>query len=242
LDSRLEALERALSWSPQSHLDLVARIEKLSSALLTIKELEHYGCAQSGPLDSRVQQLADSHVARLEKTISSRVYDDWILKRIRRLRQVLVRRLLEPGDADQICAVRRDLDILVFCENLCANSHTYLLERPSLERLTEAVQRIEETVRDEAESPVAPVGVTVAVGPAIAVTKPRAVSCRQSDPLVERVAVGIQDLLSDMLTRGAPADWDCPAPSETRHATPPSWNRREHAKNRQDPAASMSAP
>src|SRR5262249_31188687 len=84
LENRLEALERALSWSPQRHLDLVTRIEKLSSALLAIKELEHYGSAQPGPLDSRVQQLADSHVARLEKTILSRVYDDWTLKRIRR--------------------------------------------------------------------------------------------------------------------------------------------------------------
>src|SRR5262249_21759612 len=87
LDDRLDALKSQLSWTPQNNLDFVDRIEKISSALLAIKEVEQLGCARTGPLDERIQSLAADRVAELEREVLGNVQDDWILKRIRRLRQ-----------------------------------------------------------------------------------------------------------------------------------------------------------
>lgn len=41
------------------------------------------------------------------------------------------------------------------------------MERPSRERMAETVQRIEETMNDRMEEPIAPLGAAVAVGPAL---------------------------------------------------------------------------
>jgi hypothetical protein len=218
---RLEALERKIGWRSQQHLDLVTRIEKLASALLAIKEIEHWGSARTGSLDGRIQRLAEAYVCGLERSYLGRAHDDYTLKRIRRLRQVLVRQLTETGDPDRVLAARQALEDLVFCENLSAHSHDYLLERPSLERLTEAVLRIEETVTDEPERLLAPVGVTGAVGPALDVRARLNGAGQDLSPLAQTVATSMQKLLDTMLAQGPPPSWNCPTPVEGPLALPP---------------------
>jgi 1-acyl-sn-glycerol-3-phosphate acyltransferase len=209
---RLASLEARLSWQPQDHLDLVPRIEKLASALLAIKELEHWGASQVGTLDERIQRLADSHVTLLEKKLLGRIHEEWVLKRVRRLRQVVVRQLQQTSDSSSILSAQQALEVLLFCENLCAHSHEYLLERPSLERLTETVQRLEEIVTDQIETTVAPTGVTIAVGPAIDLRRLPGGRKQESEMLVSEVADGIQRLLDHALLQGPPAAWCCPSP------------------------------
>jgi len=195
-------------------MDLVGRIERLASALLGIKECELWGIAQTGTLDERIQRLADAHVSAREEALFGKATDGWILRRIRRLRQILVRQLVEETDAKKITDARHALHLLVFCENVSANSHDYLRERPSFERLTETVLRIEETLHDDIETAVAPVGVTLAVGPAIEVHRFPATRKADSDPLLREIACGIQGLLDRMLSSGPPPEWGCPQPVE----------------------------
>jgi 1-acyl-sn-glycerol-3-phosphate acyltransferase len=216
LGRRLEAMERSLGWKPQRGLDLPDRIAKVGEALLSIKEVEFFGKAQSGALDERIPRLAAAHVAALEKRYLNKEFDGWTLERARRLRVVLVRRLVEvKGDAEASRATRDALDDLLFAENLVAHSHEYLRERPSLERMTETVERIEETLTDAVERPLAPLGADVAVGPALDV---RALAAarggRGPDPLLKRLAGDMQGLLDGLLAHGPPAEWDCPAPVE----------------------------
>jgi 1-acyl-sn-glycerol-3-phosphate acyltransferase len=213
LRRRLERLEARLGWHAQHHLELVPRVEKLGAALLAVKEIEHFGRAGPGPLDERIQLLASSHVSALERAHLGKEYDGWILERIRRLRQPLARRLVETGrgagDLEGARATRRALDTLLFCENLSSHSQEYLRERPSPERLTETVQRIEETVTDLVEEPIAPLGAAVAVGPALdARAFPPARG--QADALVPQLAGAIQGLLDRLLAQGPPPDWNCP--------------------------------
>ncbi len=103
--------------------------------------------------------------------------------------------------------MREALDVLLFCENLSAQSHEYLMERPSLERMAETVQRIEETMTDRMEEPIAPLGAAVAVGPAHgrAVLHGDERAARAGgDPLLEAVAGGMKDLLAqDCWSRAA---------------------------------------
>src|SRR5262249_47994307 len=147
---------------------LIPRIEKLGGALLALKEVEVFDRPQAGPLDERIRSLTDAQVTRLEKFYLGRTHDGWLLERVRRLRQRLVPRLTEvAADAEAVRATREALECLLLCENLAAQSLRYLHERPSLERLTETVERIEETVTDEVERPVVPMGAAIAVGPAL---------------------------------------------------------------------------
>jgi hypothetical protein len=96
------------------------------------------------------------------------------------------------------------------------------MERPSLERMAETVQRIEETMTDRDEKPIAPLGAAVAVGPAIGVRAfpaARRAARTGGDPLMEQVAGGLKGLLKQLLDQGPPAEWGCPPPVENLPAS-----------------------
>jgi hypothetical protein len=212
-------MEQGLWWREQQHLELVPRLEKLGTALLTIKEIEHFGAAQPGGLDERISRLAASHVGALEKRYLAREHKGWLLERIRRLRHWLVRQLVQvAADPQETEQTRAALDTLLFCENLSAQSWEYLRERPSLERLTETVQRIEETITDQFEIPVTALGATVAVGPATDGRRLPSDKETDGEGLGTPLRRAIQELLNQMLEQGPPPEWNCPAPIEPRTA------------------------
>jgi 1-acyl-sn-glycerol-3-phosphate acyltransferase len=169
LRTRLARLEAHLSWRPQEHLELLPRIDRALGGLLTVKEIERFGTPRSGSLAERISGLAESHIQGLEATWFGRPERGPHLPRIRHLRQRLVRALRESSAAE-IAPIQRQLDDLLFCENLLANAQDYLHERPSFERLAEAVERLEETLADGPENPVVPLGAVVEVGPVLSVT------------------------------------------------------------------------
>jgi AcrR family transcriptional regulator len=213
LTRRVEQLERGLGWLPKRDLALPERIAQVGHGLLAVKEIERFGQAQPGTLDERIQRLAATLIADLEKFYLGKEYEGWNLERVRRLRLWLVRKLGDVrSDPEASRPVREALDVLLFCENLSAQSHEYLVERPSLERMAETVQRIEETMTDAMEEPIAPLGATVAVGPALDVRAyPAAKRAARSggDPLLDALAAGIKSLLAQLLEQGPPAEWNC---------------------------------
>ncbi len=203
---RLEQLERRLGWSPQRQLSVLDRIEKLGTVLMAIKEIEFLGQPQSGSLDERIKHLTLSQVERLERQHLGRTHEGWPLERIRRLRQQLTRKLHELAhDPTRHVPIKKDLDDLLFLENLHANSMEYLRDYPSPERIAETIQRIEETTSDEIEKPLGEMGATVHVGEAIDVR-----SLTANDALTIRLRAAIQALIDGMLQQGPPVDWGCP--------------------------------
>ncbi len=211
LDRRLEKLERSLHWPPQTHLGLVERVEKLSSAFVALREVEHFGRPQAGSLADRLAGLTGQLVAPLEKQILGRVGEGWPLKRARHLRIHLVRKLQETaGNQEEERRTRRALGNLLECEGLLGHFPDYLRERPGPERLVEAVLRMEEIFTDADEVPVVPTGALVEVGPALDVRDFPAERRRGTagdDPLVRQVADSIQGMLDRLVAEGPPPAW-----------------------------------
>jgi hypothetical protein len=211
LRDRLGRLEELLGWKRQDDVEMVARIEKLGSALLAIKEVEYLGQPQSGSLDERRMALVTSLVVRQEKYYLGREFDGHIMERIRRVRQRLARLLLEAReDADAASRVLRDFDTLLLCENVNAQSLDYLRELPGPERLSETVQRIEETVYDSSEQPVGDQGVVIEVCPALNARSFAEPHRGAADPLMKELAATLQAGLIRMVAEGPPPAWDCP--------------------------------
>jgi 1-acyl-sn-glycerol-3-phosphate acyltransferase len=214
LMGRMTHMERRLGWRPQDDMSLVPRIEKLTGAILALKEIEYLGSPREGGIDERIAFLVSSQIGRLEQEHLGKTFDGWPLERIRRLRQLLARRLLDVRtDAQASAAIKKDLDNLLFCENIKAHSHDYLLEWQSLERLTETVERLDEIMLDELDVRVVPMGVTVSVGPAIDVrsfSEQRKADRNGGDPLVVKLRAAIQERVDYLRMKGPPAEWDCP--------------------------------
>jgi Acyltransferase len=216
LNRRVEKLERGLGWLPKHGSDLPERLAQVGNAMLAVKEIERFGRAQEGELDERIRRLAGVLIGDMEKRYLGKEYDGWNLERIRRLRLVLVRKLTEArDDADASRVTREALEVLFFCENLSAHSQEYLTERPSLERIAETIQRIEETTADRMEEPIGELGATLAVGPAVdvrAFAGAKRAARGAGDPLMEAVADGMKSLLHQMLEQGPPPEWNCLPP------------------------------
>jgi 1-acyl-sn-glycerol-3-phosphate acyltransferase len=219
LCERMARLEEHLGWRPQHALDLVSRIEKVGSALLALKEIEYLGQPQTGQLDQRLSSLAHALVKGVEKFHCGREFDGHIMDRVRRLRQRLARRLVEESDkAEVVDRARQDLDTLLFCENLQAHSLDYLRELPGPERLSETVQRIEETLYDSSEEPVGDLGAIVQVGPALDARAYAEPGRNAADPLMRDLSRIMQEQMSQLLAQGPPPAWDCPPSFDPRPA------------------------
>ena len=216
LNRRIEKLERGLGWTPKHSDDLPGRLGQVGNALLALKEIERFGRAQEGDLDERIRRLTGVLIGDREKQYLGKEYEGWNLERIRRLRLVLVRQLTEVrNDADASRATNEALDVLLFCENLSAHSYEYLTERPSLERIGETIQRIEETTADRVEEPIGELGATLTVGPAVdvrAFAAAKRAARGGGDPLMETVSDGMKSLLKQMLEQGPPPEWNCLPP------------------------------
>ncbi len=220
---RLEHLERHMGWAPQRHLELLPRIEKVGGGLVALKEYEHFGEARPGCLEKRLEGLIEAKVIAHEKRHLGRTQDGLRLDRIRRIRQRLVPQLTDlTVGSEESQRLLETLEDLVLCENLNAHSLEYLRERPSLERLTEAVERLEETFHDEVEQAVAPMGVVVEIGEPL--DGRRFAQGRGTDPTVaspmRQLADAMQGCLDALLVQGPPPSWGCP-PAASSVADPP---------------------
>jgi 1-acyl-sn-glycerol-3-phosphate acyltransferase len=220
LCKRLARLETRLGWRPQTEVEMVARIEKLGSALLAVKEVEYFGRPQEGPLDARIVGLASSIVAGLEKYYFAREFDGVVIERIRRLRLKLARQLQEArDDAEEAGRLLANLETLLFCENLSSHSLDYLRELPGPERLSETVQRLEETIDDSPELPATDLGAVVEVGPAMDARSYLAHAGRgDADPLMQDLSAALQGQLDQLVAQGPPPGWNCPPRTARGHA------------------------
>ena len=214
LRRRLDTLERHLGCSPGGPRGLVGRVEAVTAAWLASQERAYLGRGLTGDADDRRGRLLGELLAQLEEREYGQLSAGDAMDRVRRLRGVSARRLTSGANAPGATAAAKRLEVLMLCECLYGHSLAYLRDRPSWERVAETVQRLAETVWDEFERPVAPMGVVVEAGAAVDVRAdagPRAGAPDPREALTACLAERVQRQLDRLAAEGPPAAWKVPA-------------------------------
>jgi hypothetical protein len=210
IDRRIAILEKRLGWHARSGEPIRPRLEKLGCAHLAVREIEYLGTPQVGTIDERIASLAQTLVGDLEQTVLGKIQTGHTLERIRRVRQRLARKLLEQIPEDERRKTHEYLERLLFCENLRSHSQSYVREMPTPERVAETLQRLEETLDDQEEKAVAPLGVVVQIGAPIDVRtmlNSAATSRESGSQLMATLSQTIQKQLDALNLEGPPRGW-----------------------------------
>ena len=190
----LEKIELRLSWQPHDDLPLFDRIAKIGRALLCLKELEYFGAAQEGRLHERLAGLIDRLLGPLEEEWFGDRREGPVVPRVKNLRTMILPDMVK-GNVDEAERRRRwrQLADIYLAQQVSCYPPDYLLERPSVTRILETVERFEEDLTDKAHAH-PPLKAVIEVGEAIEVSTERDRSAAV-DPLMARIGSDLQSML-----------------------------------------------
>lgn len=194
----LDMIEKRLGWRPYFGTSLVERVRRLGEALLSVKEVEYFGTAQSGLRSERVPRLIDRVLGPLEEQYLAGLGEATTVERIKKLRAAILPALIEGKVTAEEQATRwRHLDDCTFAQALEFYPRGYIDAEPSTERLLESVERFEENTTDTSRVH-RPMYCRVDIGEALPVTtdRPRG----EADPLTAQ----LEERLKTMLAESAP--------------------------------------
>jgi 1-acyl-sn-glycerol-3-phosphate acyltransferase len=147
LEKTLSLVEDRLFWRPKKHLSLQERILSIASALLSLKELEYYQSVQAGSLVDRIQTLASRVLSDAEIRYAGTVSDGSLPERVKEIRRRIIQQQARPeiSDADMI-QHEADMQSMFFVTQLYSYPGDYLIEKPSVERIAETIDKFEEDI------------------------------------------------------------------------------------------------
>ena len=90
VDPTLDALEKRLTWTLLKETTTLQRINRITAAMLSLKEIEYLGSAQQGSVAERQQRLVDHLLCPLEQEWLGKTVEDTIVPRIKSLRMRIV--------------------------------------------------------------------------------------------------------------------------------------------------------
>lgn len=201
LEKLLDRLEEVFFWSPRRDLPMEKRLFLVAEGALALKELEYLGRTRQGPVSERIGQLCEAVLAKLELRYGIEPAIN-ISIRVNTLRQHCLQQMSEhSGNDAKMRQYRRDLDNLFLVVQLFSYPANYVAENPSLERIAETLDRLEE---DLLGAPLAAIradrGAIVKFGEPIAIDR----SCSGSTELTQVLEFRVQELLGSI---DAPSIW-----------------------------------
>ncbi|MDA0347112.1 MAG: lysophospholipid acyltransferase family protein [Verrucomicrobia bacterium] len=146
---RLDRLEKHITWKPRLGLDPVDRIYRLGSALLTIKEEEFLGYAQTGEIIARTRSLQDKLMEPIELAHGESNSDMKMTMRIKALRGKIRKELTDessPVSPEREKELYDELDRIFLANQLYSYPGRYLKENPTDDRIAETLFKLEEDV------------------------------------------------------------------------------------------------
>jgi 1-acyl-sn-glycerol-3-phosphate acyltransferase len=145
----MNRLEAAIFWRPRPDLPLHERIYRFAEAAMALKELEYIGRTSAGLLPERIDALADHVLDSLESRYQVKHDDKTQPERVKQLRRLALKQLQELSEGD---AARKpyehDLDDLFLVLQLFSYPGDYVRERPTIERMAETLDKLEEDMLD----------------------------------------------------------------------------------------------
>ncbi|MHC4415179.1 MAG: lysophospholipid acyltransferase family protein [Planctomycetota bacterium] len=162
LESVMARLEERLYWRPRVDRSLPERIYRYAEAVLALKELEYLDGLTEGTLPARIARLTEHILARMEERRLQRVSEETVPVRVKQLRSDILRELraavdheddlgapeepsaTAPTSGEELTAAERDLEDLHLVTQLFSYPGDYVAEEPSIERMTETLDKFEE--------------------------------------------------------------------------------------------------
>lgn len=147
-------LEEQIYWRPQVDKPLVDRIYRYSEAMIALKEFEYLQVLGDGSLSQRIDHLSKYILKQMEQRRNSKVSDSTIPERVKYLRHIIIEELgaganrqdeSQDGVTDEVLIQgQRDLEDLHLVTQLFSYPGDYLVENPSIERISETLDKFEE--------------------------------------------------------------------------------------------------
>ena len=191
----LEDIERRLTWRPLSDKPLLERIAKVGLALLTLKEMEHFGEQQTGELRQRLDGLIDRLLGPLEQEWLKAKREGNTTARIKTIRTAILPDMV-AGEITEQERVRRwqQLADTYLAQQIAFYPPEYFGVQTTPEQMLETVERYEEDLTDEVHVH-RPLHATVEVGEAVEVspTRERGV---EVDPVMAKVREQLETMLA----------------------------------------------
>jgi 1-acyl-sn-glycerol-3-phosphate acyltransferase len=198
----LDRIEQRLTWQPQSHWSSRMRIQRITQALLGLKEIEHLGQVQEGSFQERQQRLIDGLLHPLETRWLARTQDGSIIPRIKAIRMKIVPELLQGvGQLDRKI-LWKQLSHLYLAQQIASYPVDYLSPPTTQMRVLETLERLEEDLTDRVTLH-RPLEVVIQVGEAIEVSTDRGAK-GEEDPILATLRERLQGMLTDLARLSPP--------------------------------------
>lgn len=145
LSEVLSRLEDVVHWQPTDSAALLERVGHVAEAMLAQKEQAYLGHSQSGSLPARIDSLREHILRSLEARYNVRDKGVGVPQRVQELRSVIIRAGIRESIDEAIRQSHaRDMEDLFFVIQLYSYSGDYLSNHPSLERIAETCDKLEE--------------------------------------------------------------------------------------------------
>ncbi len=197
LHAAMDKLEAHANLKPTSSTPLPNRVIRFGEAMLAVKEKQHLGQSSADA------QLA-TRLGNLTKHILDRLEDQWLKKplagesvslRVKCLRQHLLATWLDPkAPAAQREAAQAALADVQLVMQLYSYPGDYVLENPTVERLAETVEKLEEDLYGDLVRPKGKRSARVTLGQPIDVAarikglRPRTAATKLTETLQDRIS------------------------------------------------------
>lgn len=203
VNKTLESLEKRLAWTQRHRAPLLDRIHRIMHAMLCLKEIEHLGGAQIGPIEERQQRLINHLLNPLEMEWLGKTSNDSLIPRIKSLRMKIVPELT-TGELDDRERDRRwlHLERIYLSQQVASYPPNYLSTPTTDTRILETIERLEEDLTDKTEVH-GPLEAVVEVDEAIVVPSDKAPR-GEEDPIMKELRERLQSRLDRLADEANP--------------------------------------
>jgi hypothetical protein len=213
-DDVLTEIEHRLTWQPQRNLNLLDRILKVGAALLSLKEIEHFGQPHSGAIAERLSRLMNRLLGPLEQEWLGREQSGLTIPRVRNLRtKILPEMVAGRCSAEERARRWQHLADIYLAQQLSTYPPGYLVH-PSIDRVLEIIEKFEEDVTDKARLH-GNLKVILDVGEAIEVS-PERDRTAPVDPLMTQIQQSLQTMIDGLAQESPLLQADSTATNDNR--------------------------